>query len=172
MSEIETRINYIRDLLETSPSPENLEWSTSQIRSLLSIISTLEERVRELENKNKGLEMSMPKDPNHSDCIIVLKSGFDAFLHMAKEKVKQAESRIKELEDENKTHLHSIEIWREKYHETFDRIKVLEEAIEKVLTWRNLDGDGISDPLREELYKAQGIYACGFRDSYEKQPPK
>jgi hypothetical protein len=28
----------------------------------------------------------------------------------------------------------------------------LEEGIKKVLKWRNLDGDGISDPLRKELY--------------------
>jgi hypothetical protein len=35
------------------------------------------------------------------------------------------------------------------------RVKILElrEGIEKVLKWRNLDGDGISDPLRKELYK-------------------
>jgi len=26
-------------------------------------------------------------------------------------------------------------------------------AINEVLEWRNLDGDGISDPLRKELYK-------------------
>jgi len=28
----------------------------------------------------------------------------------------------------------------------------LKEAIGKVLAWRNFDGDGISDPLRKELY--------------------
>ncbi len=35
------------------------------------------------------------------------------------------------------------------------RVKILElrEGIEKALKWRNLDGDGISDPLRKELYK-------------------
>ena len=35
------------------------------------------------------------------------------------------------------------------------RVKILElrEGIEKVLEWRNFDGDGISDPLRKELYK-------------------
>ena len=32
-------------------------------------------------------------------------------------------------------------------------IKELETAIEKVLLWRNFDGDGISDPLREALRK-------------------
>jgi hypothetical protein len=35
------------------------------------------------------------------------------------------------------------------------RVKILElrEGIEKALKWRNFDGDGISDPLRKELYK-------------------
>ena len=33
------------------------------------------------------------------------------------------------------------------------RIEELERGIDKVLKWRNLDGDGISDPLRKELYK-------------------
>ncbi len=33
------------------------------------------------------------------------------------------------------------------------RIEELEKKIEEVLKWRNLDGDGISDPLRQELYK-------------------
>lgn len=29
----------------------------------------------------------------------------------------------------------------------------LEEEIEEVLKWRNFDGDGISDPLRQDLKK-------------------
>jgi hypothetical protein len=30
-------------------------------------------------------------------------------------------------------------------------------GIKKVLKWRNLDGDGISDPLRQELYELIGL---------------
>jgi FtsZ-binding cell division protein ZapB len=33
------------------------------------------------------------------------------------------------------------------------QIYALEDSIKEVLEWRNLDGDGISDPLRKQLYK-------------------
>jgi len=37
-----------------------------------------------------------------------------------------------------------------------NKVKKLEKGIEKVLKWRGLDGDGISDPLRKELYELVG----------------
>jgi len=54
-------------------------------------------------------------------------------------------SYIKELEG-------AIRGWRIVEMVDKKRIKELKDGIEKVLKWRNLDGDGISDPLRMELY--------------------
>jgi len=58
-------------------------------------------------------------------------------------------NRVKELDGQLKTS-------RDAHADTMNGMgrKVLElnEAIGKVLKWRNLDGDGISDPLRKELY--------------------
>ena len=42
---------------------------------------------------------------------------------------------------------------REEIVNLLTQIKKLVDGIEKVLKWRGLDGDGISDPLRKELYK-------------------
>ncbi len=41
--------------------------------------------------------------------------------------------------------------WEDITNWLIHRVKELEEEIEKVLKWRNFDGDGITDPLRKEL---------------------
>ena len=64
-------------------------------------------------------------------------------------KVKGAEIKVKELEE--------VEQERERLSKLLVEARVeivgLRVGIKEVLEWRNLDGDGISDPLREELYK-------------------
>jgi len=60
---------------------------------------------------------------------------------------------IKELEDKLSQILIEKQIWERSSLDADDKIDELKEGIDKVLEWRNFDGDGISDPLREELYK-------------------
>jgi len=57
---------------------------------------------------------------------------------------------------EHYPHPEDLEWSTEQVKSLLSRIKELEGGIEEVLKWRNLDGDGISDPLREELYKLIG----------------
>ena len=71
-------------------------------------------------------------------------------------KWEEAKARIKELEEAYSV-MKGEATWNLKEREKVEaRIEELEEGIEKVLKWRGLDGDGISDPLRKELYGLVG----------------
>jgi len=69
-------------------------------------------------------------------------------------KICNLEAHIKEIEE---IKLEEVEQERERLSKLLIEARVeivgLRVGIKEVLEWRNLDGDGISDPLRKELYK-------------------
>ena len=69
-------------------------------------------------------------------------------------KICNLEAHIKEIEE---IKLEEVEQERERLSKLLIEARVeivgLRIGIKEVLEWRNFDGDGISDPLREELYK-------------------
>jgi hypothetical protein len=93
----------LQAILDGRVSGRVTEWPAvkTELVKLLTSHRKGEERVGELENKVLGLEMSMPKDPKHPDCIIVLKSGFDAYLSLSRERAEQAEASLKLFQQEH-----------------------------------------------------------------------
>ena len=81
-------INGIINLLRTYPHPEDLEWSTFQIRCLLDKISTLEEKVKGLEAKREVKFIQGRADQMVYDAELV-----DQY----RKRAEQAESRLKEI---------------------------------------------------------------------------
>jgi DNA repair exonuclease SbcCD ATPase subunit len=107
------------------------------------------DRIKELEDREKNptvqkimeLENDLEKATNlHLDAAL---------------RVKELEEIVKEntrLSNEwQECHSYNNEIVSEN-QKLKARIKELEEGIDKVIKWRNFDGDGITDPLRKELY--------------------
>ena len=102
-------------------------------------IGILLSHIKELEERQKWIdEVARPTHPDDE------RPWCSAYL--------DCRAKIKELEN--------IEAERERLSklliEARMRIVELVEGIGKVLKWRGLDGDGISDPLRKELYELVG----------------
>lgn len=85
--------------------------------------------------------------------------------------LRKAETYIKELEEKIVQNENSLDGeltyqgWVNKCQLAELRVRELKKGIGKVLRWRNLDGDGISDPLREELYELNGLRARVRRET-------
>jgi DNA repair exonuclease SbcCD ATPase subunit len=115
------------------------QWMALDIQDLETEIVDLRERIKELEEH---------EEETHRSLSAIL--GTDTSLLDGTQRLRD---RIKELEGKNKILTRWDTELRSDLNKCEARVKELKEWIEKVLKWRNLDGDGISDPLRKELYK-------------------
>ena len=142
-------INYILYTLEHHPTPEDLEWSTEQVQSLLSKIKELQghadklgeiitgqtEKRLELENRVKGLEQDLNREITHKDAL------------------EKAEAIIKELK------AHTIDFGKKLFDIINEKLK-LEKGIEnhkitteKMMYYDRWDGKRVVKIADEELYK-------------------
>jgi hypothetical protein len=122
------RLNRVYNLeLERVNKVEN-----KHFQALLELAKE-KEKIRDIEDRIAGIEASIPIDPKHPDCIIVLKSGFDAFLTLSRQRAEKAEHLAKVWE-EIKIAEKKILIKEVKDHtQTKDRLQKLVEAITPLL---------------------------------------